>query len=350
MQRNGEDQQEQKRCSKRAKTADLDEEAAKVERDSCRVRRGEMLWTRGIFGGILSAQPDSDPLKYGQYKYSLQGTKDGKAVSVVLWESNEALWRGSFADGEDVDGFGRGLTIPEMEASGMFAPRAKVLVDVARREADASGIRLVERVATSAGTGASAGTPNHRTAAAAAAAAGTAPTAAPTPGAAAAGTVPTAAPTPGASVAAPAAVTPDGSVQVQNAANTLVAAFNDQQTELTNIKTVLEATKTDLEETKSKLEKTETDLEETKSKLEETETDLEETKSKLEETETDLEKTKTALRDALAQRYAPHGTEDAQVQNRALKAERDMLAEENENLKIRIQNISNMANMINDDV
>ena len=326
---------EGQRRSKRAKTADLDEKALKVKNDSCHDRRGSMLWNRGIFGGILSAQPLTDPLAIG-HKYSLKGTKDGNAESVELWENNTALWRGSFKDGEDVDGFGRGLTISEMDEEGMFAPRAKVLVEVARRKADARGIRLVERPApraTAGSAGSSAGTPNHRTAAAAAA-----------------GTVPTAAPTPGAAVAAPAAVTPDGSIQVQNAANRLVAAFSDQQTELTNTKMELEETKTELTNTKTKLEETKTEVEETKTELTNTKTKLEETKTELEESKDDLAKTKTALRDALAQRYAPHGTEDAQVQNRALEEERDMLAEENEKLKIRIQNIGNMANMINGDI
>ena len=125
---------------------------------------------------------------------------------------------------------------------------------------------------------------------------------------------------------------------------------SDQQTELTNTKMELEETKTELTNTKTKFEETKTGVEETKTELTNTKTELTNTKAELEESKEDLAKTKTALRDALAQRYAPHGTEDAQVQNRALEEERDMLAEENEKLKIRIQNIGNMANMINDDI
>ena len=335
----GEDQQEQKRCSKRAKTADVDHAAAKVEKDSCHVWRGEILWNRGrgLFANIMSAEFGTS-LEIS-YKYSLKGeNQEGKAVTVLLYKNSAELWEASFAGGEDVDGFGRGLTIAEMDEEDMFEERAEVLVDVVRCEADARGIRLADTSTSS--TGASAGTPNHRTAAAAAA-----------------GTVPTAAPTPGAAVAAPAAVTPDGSIQVQNAANRLVAAFSDQQTELTNTKMELGETKTELTNTKTKLEETKTEVEETKTELEKTKTELTNTKTKLEETKTELEeskddlaKTKTALRDALAQRYAPHGTEDAQVQNRVLEEERDMLAEENEKLKIRIQNIGNMANMINGDI
>ena len=222
MQRNGEDQQEQKRCSKRAKIADLDEKALKVKNDSCHDRRGEMLWNRGrgLFANVMSAEFGSS--LETSYKYSLKGTKDGKAVTVLLYKSSAELWEASFAGGEDVDGFGRGLTIAEMDEEDMFEERAEVLVDVVRCEADARGIRLADTSTSS--TGASAGTPNHRTAA-----------------------------------AAPVAVTPDDSVRetgttdpsdgandVANAANILVAAVNDQQTKLTE-------TKSELAETKAKL-------------------------------------------------------------------------------------------------
>ena len=235
MQRNGEYQQEQKRCSKRAKTADLDHEAAKVERDSCRVWRGEILWNRGrgLFANIMSAEFGKYSSLETSYKYSLKGeNQEGKAVTVLLYKNSAELWEASFAGGEDVDGFGRGLTIAEMDEEDMFEERAEVLVDVVRCEADARGIRLADTSTSS--TGASAGTPNHRTAA-----------------------------------AAPVAVTPDDSVRetgttdpsdgandVANAANILVAAVNDQQTKLTETKSELAETKAKLAEANEALGKT----------------------------------------------------------------------------------------------
>ena len=228
----GEDQQEQKRCSKRAKTADVDHAAAKVEKDSCHVWRGEILWNRGrgLFANIMSAEFGTS-LEIS-YKYSLKGeNQEGKAVTVLLYKNSAELWEASFAGGEDVDGFGRGLTIAEMDEEDMFEERAEVLVDVVRCEADARGIRLAD---TTSSTGASAGTPNHRTAA-----------------------------------AAPVAVTPDDSVRetdttnpsdgandIANAANILVAAVNDQQTKLTETKSELAETKAKLAEANVALAKT----------------------------------------------------------------------------------------------
>jgi hypothetical protein len=132
----------------------VDEEAAKVERDSCRVRRGEMLWTRGtgLFKNtfLFAERHILSSLDNG-YKYFLRGkTQEGKTESVLLYKSSAELWEASFAGGEDVDGFGRGLTIAEMDEEDMFEHRAEVLVEVVRCEADARGIRLVERAASSA--------------------------------------------------------------------------------------------------------------------------------------------------------------------------------------------------------
>ena len=190
-----------------------------------------MLWNRGrgLFANIMSAEFGS--ALETSYKYSLKGeNQEGKAVTVLLYKNSAELWEASFAGGEDVDGFGRGLTIAEMDEEDMFEERAEVLVDVVRCEADARGIRLAD----TSSTGASAGTPNHRTAA-----------------------------------AAPVAVTPDDSVRetdttnpsdgandIANAANILVAAVNDQQTKLTETKSELAETKAKLAEANEALAKT----------------------------------------------------------------------------------------------